>query len=363
MWLMSPHTYVENSGRLESLIPPQWFARLEDSSIWLRLYTCLFVPRVQLAEAVRGWLPSPDDPAHFLDLGVPILFGWGAVSELKVPVVSMDLYSVESGQAVLHANVEMKPLPQANYIFLATPFRKDGAPGSEPSSRRVLDLAAGLVCLHAGINFMRECLFEGEVSGKDGQMTASTPGRKVPKPAEGPYLAPQNGRDMAEISERLMKAQEPKKSRVELALRLMDTAMRKNDGFFEYWTSLEVLCDGKANRIKDRFAKVYGLKGHKEAAVLGGLGVLAEWRGSFVHKGVPPLLTADIERYIQLVFIDLLRYELDLNPRHFAAAMQQAEGYDLSPLGLRDNRTEAQRRAYAETAGSIQGEPANPGTG
>jgi hypothetical protein len=205
---------------------------------------------------------------------------------MKVQTVRFDVFSPLEGGLRLEVHLADRVLPPSAYIFLGTPFRKDGTPGNEPEARRVLDVAAGLICLHTGLNFMRDCVLEGEVSGKDGNVTIPSQPRKMPQPPEGPYLGQQNGQDMAEISERLAQLGEPQRGRLELSLRLMDAAMRRDQGFFEYWTALEVVCDGKAGRIKERLARIYGLRSHAEAARQSGVEVLARWRGDYVHKGV-----------------------------------------------------------------------------
>ncbi len=64
-----------------------------------------------------------------------------------------------------------------------------------------------------------------------------------------------------------------------------------------------------------------------------------------MHKGIRPLLSPDVERYIQLMFLDLLRYEIDLSHRGHISSIKRASGYNLSPLGLADNRTEDQKKA------------------
>lgn len=128
----------------------------------------------------------------------------------------------------------------------------------------------------------------------------------------------------------------------------MNDAMRMNDAFLEYWTALEVICNGKANRIKTRLQKIYKLINQQEAGAATGLNTLAKWRHEYFHLGIRPSLSPDVERYIQLMFLDLLRFEIDLSPRGHLAAIQAAEGYDLSPIGLEDKRTKDQREA-AET--------------
>src|SRR5262249_49650031 len=146
-----------------------------------------------------------------------------------------------------------------------------------------------------------------------------------------------------------------KQARIRLSLELMNDAMRKYDGFFEYWTALEVLCDGKTNAIKSRLQKIYGLKNQQEAGIATGLSTLAEWRHQYVHAGVRPNLSADVERYIQLLFLDLLRHEVGLKPRGHLAGIQHAEGYDLSPIGLADRRTDEQRKAGQELMNKLKG--------
>jgi hypothetical protein len=92
-----------------------------------------------------------------------------------------------------------------------------------------------------------------------------------------------------------------------------------------------------------QLAKVYGLSNHVEAGKVTRLDVIAGWRHDYVHKGKRPPLSADVERYIQLLFVDLLRHELNLPPRRHLGAIQRAPGFDLTPLGLPDNRTEEQK--------------------
>ena len=134
-----------------------------------------------------------------------------------------------------------------------------------------------------------------------------------------------------------------KKRRIELALQLMNEAMNKEYGFFEYWTALEIVCDGKSGKIKNRLADIYEIASHNEAAEKTGFKKLAEWRHDFIHKGIRPIISADVERYIQLLFLDLLRNELELPRVGNIASIQNSQGYNLSPLDLKDNRTKEQK--------------------
>jgi len=331
----------EVTGGIEALIPPEWFSDRANSSIWMRIHTCLFTPLDAVTDAFAQW----EHGAHALPLGAPTMLAIGTVRDFKAPVQAVDIYSQVSGQVVVALNVSEKVLPDAIFVFLATPFAVDGVIGKEAAAKRHLDLVAALICAHTGRNFMWDCIFEGEMSAQDGKMSVPGEGNKMPQPIAGPFLGKQNGMDVAEIAQRLKDTPEPKKGRIQLALRLLNGAMRENEGFLEYWTALEVVCDGKTNRIKDRIAQIYRVKSQQDAGRLSGLTALSVWRGEYVHKGIAPKLTTDVERYLELLFLDLLRYELGLTPRGHAGGMQQAKGYDLSPLGLADNRTEEQRAA------------------
>ncbi|MDX2056722.1 MAG: hypothetical protein SFV24_02900 [Gemmatimonadales bacterium] len=302
------------------------------------MYTALFIPRAEFTERVAAFAAGADAASTFLAFDLPALFAWGFVQGLKVPDLSFDMHAQESGQLVVMVRADQRELSDTNYVYLATPFRVDGRPGNEARCRAFLDAAASLVCLHTGLNFMRDIAFEGEASAADGRISVPSSPLKNPQPAEGPFLAAQNGADIADLATRLKYCPDPKKPRLLLALQLMNTAMRKDHGFFEYWTALEVACDGKRNRIQSRLAAIYGLKNHVEAGEVTRLSVLARWRDRYVHRGERPPLSPDVERYLQLLFLDLLRDQLELPPRRHLATIQQASGFDLTPLGLEDRR-------------------------
>lgn len=284
----------------------------------------------------------------FLSLGPLIAFACVTLKELKVPVFAHDMYADEAGGTRLDVKADQKPLPECAYVFLATPFRVDGKPGKESEAKAALATAAGLVCLHVGLNALRDLVFDGEVNAGDGTFSHAGEPWRMPQPCEGPFLARQNGEDIQEIAQCISRLREPTQSRVRLAVQLVDNGMRKTEGFFEYWTALEVLCDGRSHRIRERLARLYRIRNYKGAANRSGFTTLEKWRHDYIHRGRRPPLTADVERYLQLLFLDLLRQELGLPSRAHLAAMQAAVGYDLSPIGLADNRTEKQKRAVDE---------------
>ncbi len=335
-------------GTLATLAPDTWFTRREQSSFWLRIYTTLLVPRQNLEKAIEEFVAGLNKEKAFLSISQRTAFAVGGIKELKIPVFTVDMFAEETGRTRLNVKVDQKSLTDSSHIFLATPFRVDGKAGIEAVAKAALATAAGLICVHAGLNGLRDLVFDGEVNAVDGTFSLASQPWRMPQPCEGPFWARQNGEDIQEIAQCVSRLGEPQRGRISLALQFVDAAMRNIQGFFEYWTGLEVLCEGRSHRIKARLARLYGIRDHKEAATRSGFKTLEKWRHDYIHRGKRPPLTADVERYLQLLFVDLLRQELRLPARGHLAAMQAAVGYDLSPIGLTDNRTEQQRQAIAE---------------
>jgi hypothetical protein len=319
------------------MAPDEWFGDRSKSSIWIRLYTSLMIPHSKFEKEVSNLFSSKkgnDLSASLQVTNIPIALAFGKINNMKVhSIVSNYPIAGESGEIIVPTKIEERKLEETNYFFLIAPLDVDGVKGSEFASRKALDVAAGIICLHAGLNLMRDIAFEGELGAQSGDVKIYGNAIKVPKPPEGPFLAQQNGEDILEISESIKKLSGEKKSQIMLSIQLMDSGMRKNNGFFEYWTALEVVCKGSAPKIRNTISKIYQIKQH-EVEKLTGFGQLKKWRHDYIHKGIEPNLSADIERYIQLLFLDLLRFEIKLPIRGHVNGIQNAVGYDLSTIGL-----------------------------
>lgn len=293
------------------------------------------MPHRRFEQAIGELLSDIPEDQRLFAFDQPVLFGGGSFQGLPVPSGERDYHSDPStGAPIVLVEPRVKKLAGGPHLFLATPFEVDGKPGVEPEARRVLNLAVSLLCLHTGVNLLRHCVFEGRVvAAEEGAVTVPDRWLRAPMGAEGPFLGSQNGVDIAEISERLAQMRQPKRRRVELALDLLGKATRGEETFFDYWLALEVVCDGKKGKIANRLGATYGTNSHK-AAYLTGLSTLGRWRDNYVHKGIRPPVTATIERYLQLLFLDLLRHEIDLPPRCHAGAMLNSPGHSLAEIGL-----------------------------
>ncbi|MFN0178966.1 MAG: hypothetical protein ACKVZ0_09200 [Gemmatimonadales bacterium] len=323
------------SGPLGGIAPAEWFTDRSTSSFWLRLYTILGIPRDEIVERVTAFIPEA--ATTFIGFEGKAQFAVASLHGLKVPFSHIRPGADEWGRSLVRLELVDKEIPDGAYLMLTVPYRVDGAAGDEEMVRASLDRIVCLLVLHAGLNLARDLVFDGEVDAGTSQVTVASDIVSVPQPEEGPQLHTDLGGHIAEVADRLKYASGEKRERLMLALDLMASAIRQPHGFFEYWTSLEVVCAGKAPAMRARLGQIYHVTA-QEAGKQSRLDVIAGWRHSYVHQGRRPPLTASVERYLQFLFLDLLRHELELPTRQYAGAVRNAAGYDLSPLGLENRR-------------------------
>lgn len=345
------------NGTISDLAPASWFKDKAQSSFWLRLATMVGQPPVTFIESLRALEGK-------LSMGAPFFVAFGTTKGFKVPRFEISMSAGEDGQTIMHTKISEDDLPEGHYWFIATPLRVDGVQGNEPNVRRLMARFSALVVSHCGVNTMHEVVFEGEIEAGDGKLHSySNPIRTV-QPADGPFMSAEVWKGIQDVTEALIATPLERRQRIELSLEFFDQAVRGEEEFFNYWTALEILANGKAQTIRSKIQKCYSLPSIGEVDKRTGFGCLARWRHDYFHKGKRTSFIGDEARYIQMLFLDLLRNELELTPVGYLAAIQNGRGYNLSGLGLPDNRTpeqlEAVRRALEQRKPSEQGQPAPP---
>jgi hypothetical protein len=328
---MVPQNASASFPGLSGLANDSWFSNREQSSIRVRIYLAVGIPPRQFLDAVNAFSP-PNDP--LLSVTVPVRFAWGSVNGMKLPEMKMRLSVKESGGLEFQVQTNEFELPESNHIFLVAPFDCDGTPGDEQAVGTALDSAAALLQLHAGHNFLREMLFDGEVEASSGKFSVTGKAWAVPQNVEGPFLITEEGKALEEICERLQKMPDRIRSRLVTSLRLLERAIRGDWDLLDYFTALEVVADGKSSTIKQKLGLIYSIKNQNEVAERTGFKTLAQWRHDYVHKGEVRSLPADVARYVQLMFLDILRHELGLRALGHLARAQRRSGFELPSLGL-----------------------------
>lgn len=275
----------------------EWFRDVTNSTIWLRIYTCLLIPQ-------KDYLRLIQDAVDSVELDAPVAIAYAQLDGFKIPWLPHTLYAAEDGTTKVDLKVDQKELVKTNYVILSTPFKIDGVSGSEFLARRRLNIVSGITCLHAGWNLLREIVFEGEVSAHDEECSVTGEIIRMPQGCEGPFLHKQKWEDIGAIARQLKLVQPEVRTRIELSLEFLDRALREDDAFFYYWTALEILCNGTAQAIRSKLRTCYELKNVQEVDDKTRFGIIATWRHNFFHKGIRPHMTFDVERYIQMMLLD-----------------------------------------------------------
>jgi hypothetical protein len=195
-------------------------------------------------------------------------------------------------------------------------------------------------------------IWEAEVEAAlDGQTFNHSPLYALPRAEHGPFLAEEVSLALTELTERLALQLPPKKPRIELALEFFARGLHDSQSFFLYWTGLELLANGKDQRIRERLCACYAFqrKSHLDERLA--FAKVARWRHDLVHGGKVPKVSPQVERLLKLLFIDLLRHEIDLAPHHGALTFARTPGVDLSQLGLSPPPQQAPRGLATDQAG------------
>jgi putative endonuclease len=105
--------------------------------------------------------------------------------------------------------------------------------------------------------------------------------------------------------------------------------------FVDHWTACEILCEGKrAPEMRRRLQKHYSLRERGDVDRLFGFKTLERWRHELFHRGIYPKFKPEVGRYMQMMFLDLLRHELNLGGPGYMQIFLRSPGYDLSELGI-----------------------------
>ena len=342
----------ETEGRvltgLTKFAPDEWFTTREGASFWLRVYSTLFISHEAFFQASKQAVKD-------FTIDAPVHAEFVHFAKLKFPSFTWHTVTQPEGDSCITMVLGNASLPASIYYCLATPLPTPENPNNPELGRRVLDPMAALIVANVGRNFMRDLVFEAEVQADSGTFSNVTEAIAVPKPCEGPFLSTELWQDISELTKRLAIFDPDIKGRILLALEFFTRAVRAQHPFFEYWTALELVCGGKSQRIKERLKECYGMSNVGAVDKIG-FGVVAQWRHRFFHKGARPSLSADVQRYLQLMFLDLLRRELNFPAKLFVPHVIEAAGYDFRSIGLRDNRTpeqlEAEKRLREGNSGS-----------
>jgi len=316
----------EGPTTLATFINDAWFNDLKNSSAYIRIYTSLNIPHNDFIPSLKGALKE-------IEFDQPVKISYARIDDMKFNTIKPLLYAGVDGTTIMEALSDLRQIKKSNYIILTTPYLVDGdrTDFSEMQSR--LDATSSLICGHIGVNFMWELVATGEVTAHDGNFNMPYVG-KMPPLSYGPFISIENWDDIEEIIKTINSLEPDKQGRIRTALEYYNKALRDELDFLHYWQSIEILCSGHSKAIRNTLLAHYTTLTDKEIDTLFGFKKLVDIRNDYIHRGVAPNLSHDLARYLQLLFIDLLREELLLPCKSHLFTLCKSKEYDLSKIGI-----------------------------
>lgn len=218
-----------------------------------------------------------------------------------------------------------RELPEMNYVIISTPIKGAEHNAYNAASLR-MDSFAGALRLIGGNNLLRELVREAAVDVKSGNMKTPTKLTPIPASIEGPFATNDSLMQHKELADAIAGAETLVRARITLATQLVERAFLSNgtSKFMNYWVALEVAANTHSSRkIITLLSRHYG---ESNAHIQNYLGFASIWkiRTALFHRGELYELPSDVERYIQCLFLDVLRASLGLSPQRHMAEMVEA---------------------------------------
>ena len=326
---------------IEYFFNSDWFEDYPSSTVFLRVYVSVGVSLEEVSKVYCSAIGN-------INFGMPIKITWAHLDHFNT--LKLDLYYRVDEQGCLEILTESVDLdlPSANYAVFASPLKVDG--GTEQDRNKIkaeFDKTAALIRAYAGKNLLYCIVSEGGYNAKSGVPTTSDMTiERIPSVLDGPNKQPFIWQQIQEVINSLGGSDEKIMNRLLLALEILNRAISNPKlSLFYYWTAIELVCDIYTGpKLRSKIASCYNFSNQHDVDKKLGFTVLYKWRGELVHKGMHKEIPIDIERYLQALLLDLIRYELGLKNLRFAEKCLSSKGFDFSTIGLNDNRTAEQKK-------------------
>jgi hypothetical protein len=295
-----------------------WFKDYRNSSVMMRFYSSHRVNE-KLIEQFFG--------KEFQEGFDDVLVRTGFVADLYYSLSKAFLPSDENGnpQNPILLQVKDLKLPNSNYTILSTPAKIDGKKIGERTIHARLNKIAALLRIMIGSNFLKDVFYEFELDLIDGNMTSHGEIVSLITPDHGPFLNEVNISELKEIYTAVTSCEGTKKELIQLSLDIFERAAKeeREKRFIYYWIAIDILLGKDDNNPFRIFKHIYSSEIKAEALngnpdFLGndlGIQFITDIRNNYFHEGKEyPLLDAQ-ERYIHVLYIDLLRHKLELPPQ------------------------------------------------
>lgn len=315
---------------LKHLFAEDWFEESDQGEVYLRYYSMPFEPEDDF------YIPGLDEESITYS-GTPFRMNLAHISDQQYLSHIPWLVKSVTGNNEVSTEVIERLLPAMNYILISTPIHEGD--DSYGNASVLMDGFVGMLRLFGGNNLLRQLVREAAVNISSGNTRALTEAVPAPTEIEGPFATEEIWQQFMEVANALADADGSEGKRITLATQLVEKAFLSQDTFkfFSYWVALEVAADTySTGKIITLLTKAYG---QSNAYIQNDLGFqhLRETRQAVFHDGEHYATPSDVERYIQCLFLDVVRVKLGLECKGYMAEMVEA-GFDVNRL----DRTKAQ---------------------
>ena len=295
----------EITFKLRDVAPEEWGVASGGGSLWLSCYRMFLVERSAVMRH-PFWTLDAFGCRAIAFLGKPQYWHPGefsiAPSDGRSPL-RFELRDPKNVEAEL-----------GTYLLVITPFPNDPVPEDEPNTKRRIAALITLVRLRLGRNAAFDLLFENQRS-PDGKAHAATPGRENPVFFGAPDMS-QEANASVEALARAIEGSE-RRDALLLSLRWLDQSLSASgvDAFLRLWVALEIVGmpdETNVHPLVETLAGAYGID-YPTARTRFLIGPLHGVRSAIVHDGYTGPLGGLLSKYLQAVFIDVLREKLRLD--------------------------------------------------
>lgn len=326
----------KHEAALKELLPPAWFGS-DTSKVLIRLYVSALD-----SETIADLLTRLQ-PTTRLDHAVAVI----PCEMVNAKIASTFPAFAWREQFACHMRFENVPIPDGFYCLVASPYRQNAGELSEYEVKCRIERLTALIGIAIGPTLLYKLAGEFTLIKAGLETSFTSPVIRVPQPCERPSHAEEPWVVFREVSEQIFCREDEVAGRLRLALEYLASGT-ESSSFLDYWMALEIAVGGNANTIRAFLQKAYPSLGHRGVDEQLGLMHFRDWRVKFVHHGAKIHLSAEVERLLHFMFLDIAAVLLKLPQRSILLNAAQSMAIDLRSIKPLDRGNAVQTRSRLE---------------
>jgi hypothetical protein len=248
-----------------------------------------------------------------IDFDHPLTFLVGRFPNLEMMLSHEFQYVGVDKKFVFFSKIDKVSLPDVDLVIFASPAIHDGEVTHRLRASVVMSVYKSLLVGLFGRGFLLDHVASFSIEGDIEHKTSfNTRAFRVPQKIDCRALVDVDVYD--DLIARIPLQLEPMKSQLGASCQFFSRALSEFEEykrFFDYWTALEILVQGKAQKLRVVLAKAYDVTLDFVDQNLK-FEEIARLRHELMHHGKFLRLEPEVERRIQGLFLDLMRQRLGL---------------------------------------------------